>query len=350
MDFLITFGIALVLGIILYKLKVPGGMMVGAILGAAAFNIFTGRADMPDVSKFIAQVIAGAFIGSGMSKNDLNRLPKLFKPILILLFNLLVLNIVMGIVIWKISSLDIITSLMSVVPGGMSDIPLIAEDMGANAGVVATLQFVRMTVGIGIFPTFIQKFDMRFSSDNPNKPFEKETRENIKVKKREYNWIHLGLTLFVAFLGGYIGKRLGVPAGTLSFSMFAVLILKLTTGIGNLTIEMKRFAQLLSGTYIGSGIGLKDVLMLKELLIPVILIVVGYMANCIWTGAILNKVFKIERKEAMLAATPAGASDMALISSDIGVVSVDLIVMQIIRMIFVIAVFPQVITLVVNLF
>ena len=45
----------------------------------------------------------------------------------------------------------------------------------------------------------------------------------------------------------------------------------------------------------------------------------------------------------MLAATPAGASDMALISSDLGVNSKEVIELQIIRMVVVIVVFPQVI-------
>jgi len=51
--------------------------------------------------------------------------------------------------------------------------------------------------------------------------------------------------------------------------------------------------------------------------------------------------------ESMLAATPAGATDMALISADIGIESADVIVLQIIRMITVISLFPQIIRLIV---
>ena len=51
----------------------------------------------------------------------------------------------------------------------------------------------------------------------------------------------------------------------------------------------------------------------------------------------------------MLAATPAGATDMALISSDIGVEDPDLVVIQILRMVCVILIFPQVISLIVSL-
>ena len=348
MQLLITLFIALASGFLLYKLKVPGGMMVGAILGAAIYNILTDSAVFPAEAKFLAQVIAGAFIGSGMNRSDLVRLPKLIKPIFILLLNLIVINIVLGILIWKISDLDLLTSLMSVVPGGMSDIPLIAADMGANTGVVATLQFVRMSVGVGLFPILIQKLDTKLSHENPKVPEENKKSSRMKIN-REYNYRHLSITLCVALVGGYIGKKSGVPAGTLAFSMISVLILKLTTGVGNLPIELKRLAQVLSGAYIGVGIRASDIAIVKTLLLPVLLIILFYLLNCLWTGFVLNKRCNFERKEALLAATPAGASDMALISSDIGVDSVDLIVMQIIRMIVVIAVFPQIISLVVNI-
>jgi hypothetical protein len=51
----------------------------------------------------------------------------------------------------------------------------------------------------------------------------------------------------------------------------------------------------------------------------------------------------------MLVATPAGATDMALISGDLGISSLDLNVLQIIRMITVVSIFPQIIRLTVML-
>ena len=62
----------------------------------------------------------------------------------------------------------------------------------------------------------------------------------------------------------------------------------------------------------------------------------------------MAKVCGMSRRESMLAATPAGASDMALISADLGVQSPDLIVLQVVRMLVVISVFPQIINLLVH--
>ena len=52
----------------------------------------------------------------------------------------------------------------------------------------------------------------------------------------------------------------------------------------------------------------------------------------------------------MLAATPAGASDMALISADLGIRNAKLIVLQVLRLITVVLVFPSIPSVAVGLF
>ena len=82
------------------------------------------------------------------------------------------------------------------------------------------------------------------------------------------------------------------------------------------------------------------------MIVPAFILLIGYFLSSIMIGHILNRFFQIPLDAAMLAATPAGASDMALISSDLGVNSKEVIELQIIRMVVVIVVFPQVIYLI----
>ena len=73
-NFIITLIIGALVGYIFFKLKVPGGMMVGAIIGVSLFNVFTGIAYVPTGAKVVAQTIAGAYIGAGLEKGDVIRL------------------------------------------------------------------------------------------------------------------------------------------------------------------------------------------------------------------------------------------------------------------------------------
>ena len=345
MDLLLTFLIGLAGGTLLFRLKVPGGMMVGAIVAVAALSIAAGRATMPSEAKLAAQSLAGAFIACGVDNKDIRELPKLWKPLLSVIVSLLVVNLLLGFLITLCSPLDLTTALMSTMPGGMSDAPIIAADMGADASKVAILQFVRMSTGIGLFPMLIlwvTKHEQESGSDDA-------AGKQSAGGKQKGMPVFL-LTLAVAFAFGLFGKRLGIPAGTLLFSMLGVMVLKLLWGKAYLPMWAKRLAQVLSGSYIGCGITRNDVLELRYLLLPALLILVVYFLNSLATGYLLHRAFGYSRKTGMLMATPAGASDMALISADLGVTDRAVVELQITRMVIVIAVFPQVIALVSNLF
>ena len=94
---------------------------------------------------------------------------------------------------------------------------------------------------------------------------------------------------------------------------------------------------------------LNDLWRILVMLLPALLLVAGYLINCFVSSALLHKLCHIKRREAMLACSPAGATDMALISGDMGVTSPDLNVLQIVRMVSAITIFPQIIHAIVPL-
>jgi len=145
----LTLVIGTVFGLSASKMKIPGGLMVGAIVGVALLSIFFGTTYMPKHTKLFVQIIAGAFIGCIMEKSDIRRIPKIGQPTIIMLLGFLVLNLSAGFLIYWVSPLDLVTSLMSVVPGGISDTPIIAASMGADAPKVAVMQIVRQVLGNG---------------------------------------------------------------------------------------------------------------------------------------------------------------------------------------------------------
>ena len=73
------------------------------------------------------------------------------------------------------------------------------------------------------------------------------------------------------------------------------------------------------------------------------MLVAGYTLNCFATGRLESRLFGYGRKEGMLIASPAGASDMALILDDLHVENTDVVIMQVIRAAFVMAFFPQIV-------
>jgi membrane AbrB-like protein len=344
---LLTLLLGALFGLVIYKLKVPGGLLVGAIVGAALLNICFGTAYMPNQTKLFVQIISGAFIGCSMEKSDIKRLPQIIKPASIMISALLVLNLGAGVLIHLLSPLDYITSFMCVVPGGISDTPIIAAVMGADGPKVAVMQIIRQILGIGVFPSLIYAYDQRRNKSEKDGYREAYTEKRQKSKTK--SWQAFVCTLIAAAIFGLLGNMTRIPASCFVFAIVSVLILKLQFDFAFMPRWAKKFAQILSGCYLGSIIGMPDVLDLRYLLIPLFIIIFGYMANCYITGIILNKTCGFTRKEAMLITTPAGASDMALISSDLGVENTDVIILQILRAVIVMTFFPQIINLVLHL-
>lgn len=362
MNFILTLVVGTVCGLLFLKGKIPGGMMVGALVGTVLLNISTGFAFMPLAGRVVAQITAGAFIGSTVRKSDILRLPKLIRPVCILVGGMLALNLIMGAVIWTITSLDPLTAYCCAIPGGMSDIPIIAADMGADGAAVALFQFCRLVAGIGVFPLFIglstrgevqpcrnaDSAAKRPATDSDEKSAETASKTTRIVLRNAELTGRTVFTLLLALAFGLLGRILGIPVGALLFSLIATSVLNLTTGKALVPMPLKRLAQVLSGTYIGCTIGKETLKNLAPLLFPALILVAAYMINCFLLSFLIRKCSEMTKRESMLACSPAGANDVALIAVDMGVDNPDLTVLQVVRMIMSICLFPQIIHFIVN--
>ncbi|MDR0759689.1 MAG: AbrB family transcriptional regulator [Treponema sp.] len=349
-----------VFGGIFILLRIPNGLRIGAMTGAALLNVLFNAAYMPSPTKFMVQVIAGALIGCTMEKSDVKCLPQVVKPTFIMVGTFLALNLAAGFLIHLVSPVDLLTALLCAVPGGVTDIPIIAADMGADTPKVALAQLARYILGVGIFPPMIFAYDnLRLKMEERGKlPAAPEASisggngaapEGIlrRVKSTVKSPQAFACTLALALGAGFLGGLTGIPAGTFLFSTTAVLILRLCFDFAYLPPWVKKSALLISGCYIGGGISMEDVRGFRLLALPIIIIIAGYIINCFITGKILSRLCGFNRKEGMLTTTPAGASDIALSSADIGVENTGIIIIQIFRALIAMTVFPQIINLLV---
>ena len=332
---LFTLLIAAMAGWLFDRMKVPGGMMIGAVIGACAYNIFSGQAAMPNGAKTAAQIVAGAFIGAGIQREELKQMRSTLFAAGVVLGCLLVINLTAAFLIRTTGPVDFLTALFSSAPGGLSDIPIIAADAGADAGQVLALQFVRFLMGIAIFPSLIGRFTPESGEDTAmgSAPQRKEGGGKLPDAL---------LTLAVAAGCGLIGRASKIPGGTMAFATLGSIAFKLMYPKVWLGRPVRKGAQLLSGSYVGAGISLAQLIQLKDLALPAVCLLACYALGALMIAGLLQKLGIFQRREALLAATPAGAADMALISADLGVYNVKLILLQVMRLIAVISIFPSI--------
>ncbi|MDR1773663.1 MAG: AbrB family transcriptional regulator [Clostridioides sp.] len=138
------------------KLEMPVGALMGAIIAVGIFNSFTEFTYMPENSKMVAQIILGCILGTGINLKFIMQLKELLFPSIIMVMGLIFVSIIIGIVIYKVTGMDLATALYSCSPGGVTDMTLLAESMGAKATVVALMQLMRLFAIITIFPLVIR--------------------------------------------------------------------------------------------------------------------------------------------------------------------------------------------------
>lgn len=142
-------------GLLLIFLKVPAGGMVGGVLFSGFFNVRTGRGYVPKKFGFFLQTGVGALIGSNMTKDSLLAIRHLIIPIVIMTISLILFTVVLGYAMFKLTSLDITTSVLAITPGGIQEMSMIARDLGCDTTPVIVMHTVRLVAVICIFPSLI---------------------------------------------------------------------------------------------------------------------------------------------------------------------------------------------------
>ncbi|MBQ8589466.1 MAG: AbrB family transcriptional regulator [Firmicutes bacterium] len=340
-NLLLTLGAAALGGLLFKKLNIPAGLLVGAIFGAAVIHLGFDASYMPKTVKTIAQIVAGGFIGTMVSREDVLKLKSLWKVAILVLGAYCSMNIIVGYCAYQISDFDLLTMLMCTIPGGLSDVPLIAADMGADLLPVIMVHFVRAVAGIGIFPIIISHICRNDETEEEKLKAKEEVKKSPANKAADLQTTVITLILSTSF--GLVGMWIGIPAGTLVGAALGVSMVKVGVNYNAIMPKtLKKIAQVMSGAYIGCAISMEALLGIGEVIVPLVFIMACYMAVMYVMGNLLHRKFSMARKEAMLMMTPAGASDMALIASDLGINSPSLIVIQVVRLFVADAIMPQV--------
>lgn len=345
---ILTLAIGLLGGYLANKKKVPAAFMIGALFAVAIFNIFTDRAFLPTYFKFVTQVATGTFIGSKFRTEDVKMLRKVIIPGMVMVVLMIAFSFILSFIMSHFLGIDYMTSFFATAPGGIMDISLIAYDFKANTSQVALLQLIRLISVISFVPFFTKKCYER--SKNKKASFEKKIENEINEIDEEEKIFNkseksLTITIVIGIIGGIIGYFSHLPAGTMSFAMAFVAFFNVKTQKAHMPLPLRKLIQTFGGALIGARVTLADIVALKTLVLPIILIIVGFCLMNVLVGFFLYKTTKFSLSTALLSASPGGMSDISLMAEDLGANGPQVASMQFLRAIFIVGVYPLIIKL-----
>lgn len=339
MTILLTACTAILGGCAGLKLRIPAGALIGAMISTAVLNVLFQAAYMPPEMKFYTQVATGVYIGAKISRSNLQDLKNLLKPALVLLSIMLAFAVAVGLLIWSISDLSIVTALFAMAPGGITDMTLASMDFGAESSVVALIQTLRVIFTTAILPLVIKWIHSWTRHAIPAA----ETGPSSPKPKRIRRKSDLVLTIIIGLFLGGVGKYLNFPCGAIAFSMAGCAAFNVLTDRGYMPLNLRRFVQMFAGALIGCTVGRAQLAQMLTLGKVTVIAVASFIFLDILAASVISRVFRIDAVTALFACAPGGVADMALIAEDMGADSVKVAGMHIVRLIGIVALYPVII-------
>lgn len=150
---IVALTLGLLAGALALRFRVPTGDLVGPILVVGGINLLGGGlGPLATVFRQAAMLSIGISVGVQMSRRSLRRLRQVTLPAAVMVLALISAGLLLGWGLSRLTTLDLVSALLSGVPGGATTMSLIAHDVGGDMRLVAALHLMRQIVMLVLVP------------------------------------------------------------------------------------------------------------------------------------------------------------------------------------------------------
>ena len=144
---------AVALGLLAHQLRLPGGAVVGAMVGGALYHFAGGpRAEFPAWAEVSIQLLVGAMIGFSAQRELLPVVVRVLPLALLGVVSFFLVGALLSFLAVQNGWLDPVSALFGFAPGGISVMSVVAESEGGKGAVVAAMHFVRVVAVLLLAP------------------------------------------------------------------------------------------------------------------------------------------------------------------------------------------------------
>ncbi|MBM7644081.1 membrane AbrB-like protein [Scopulibacillus daqui] len=288
------------------------------------------------------QCILGITLGQQVTLSVLNTFENNFLTIIFMLFLSILFALLAGLVLWRYTNTDLLTSLFATTPGGISAMPSIAEEVGASTVVVSIVQIIRIIMVVGAVP---------LTASYWNLGLEHAADGGAGINTTVHLSLSSGLwtiVLAASAIGGYYaGKQLKLPAPWLVGGMLGVglvqAVISSITG-KNLSVWWPHWimviAQILIGASIGSRLNRKMFRGAKQIVTVGLLSSLGLVMTMFLCSIGVSGMTGIPLVTCILAFAPGGVAEMATTSLTLHANSAFVVAVQVLRLVTILVLLP----------
>jgi membrane AbrB-like protein len=340
-NLIVLLGLGYIAAIVSMKLKVPAGRLIGPILLIAFLKILGLNIYAPSFLVMLCSIILGVFIGLKFNKESFNQLKSVIKPGIVLMFWFVFITFAYGWLLLQTSFLDRGTAFLSVVPGGIAEVSVLALSYNANISQIVSFQLARLLAIVLIVPLIVKRVFVYHGEHYCEKTAEKEKTGDLPAKKNNY-WMFL----VVGTVGSIVFTLINFPAGRLVGALLFIAAYNLSPFLGDNVspppVSYYNYAQIGMGSIIGTNFTRESFLSIPDLIFPILLMTFLILFSSLVLSWIFGKVFKWDFLTCFLGIIPGGLAPMVLIADQVNADVIVVSSLQLLRLLTAILVIPVV--------
>jgi membrane AbrB-like protein len=307
----------------------PAALLIGPMLAGIAVALAGSTIRLPRFFFFVVQVVLALMIATMVSKDFVGTFRDNWLLILLVVTSVIGMSTLSGWLITRTGILPGTTAIWGSSAGAASTMMIMAEAYGADARLVAFMQYLRV-VFVASFATLVAHFGGHDGASVPPHAWFKPVP-----------MLPLVAMLAIGVVAGLAGQRLRVPAGAflVPFALASVL-----NSSGTVTIELPDWLLVIAFTLLGWNIGLgfsRTILMhARRALVPTILSILALIGFSGLLAGSLILLLGIDPLTAYLATSPGGLDSIAVIAASSNVDIAFVMTLQTARLILVTIIGP----------
>lgn len=302
--------LSIAVGFIFYRWNVPAAWILAAILCAGGCALLTGRelAVHSEVEGFAKALIA-MITAVPLITTPPQQLALFILPGLMVAAVTLVMSFAGGFVLARASSGEITqeTAILSLLAGGASIMPPLAQELGADYRYVALSQYLRLftvTITLPLITPLLGLHSQGAVATQPHGAF---------------TWMSWAVMIFIVVFGERVGKLLHFPAAGLSTPLVLTVVAYFLLPAGTSLLPpdavlVAAFAAI--GWMAGGGLSTSALTSFARQLPITIAFIATLLAGCAAMAWLLHGWLDVSYLDAYLATTPGGLEAVLALSNE----------------------------------
>ncbi|MEN2768535.1 AbrB family transcriptional regulator [Ornithinibacillus xuwenensis] len=323
--------IALVGGYLFYILNTPLPWVLGSLTFVMLWQGFTKRKlYIPDSIRNGGFIVLGIYFGMYFTKETFQTVLPFLIPYIIATVLLIIACILLGTYVTKWIHVDKVTSVFSCIPGGLSEMTIASEALGAKASLVVIFQTVRLITVLFTIPPFMT-YVLGGASNNG---FNIMVGSTVTGSGWSYLW-------FIIPVVAAISLRDKIPAGIIIGALGVTAMMNVSPiELASVPTEVMSAAQVAVGASLGKNILFRDLKFGGKYTFIYFGLSVTIITISFGLGLLLVRFTSLDYATALLGISPGGFFEMVLTAYNVGGDPAIVSALQLVRILLIVLLVP----------